>query len=61
MQTLLWAAGGTGFPFLMTALGRCGCLLFQREDQQQYSAHFSRLCRRGDDCRVGVEPFDSGH
>ena len=30
MQTILWAAGGTGFPFLMTTLGAAVVFLFRK-------------------------------
>lgn len=61
MQTLLWAAGGTGFPFLMTALGAAVVFFFKERISSNIQRIFLGFAARGDDCRVGVEPFDSGH
>ena len=56
MQTLLWAAGGTGFPFLMTALGAAVVFFFK----ERISSNIQRIFL-GFAAGVGVEPFDSGH
>lgn len=39
MQTLLWAAGGTGFPFLMTALGAAVVFFFK----ERISSNIQRI------------------
>lgn len=39
MQTLLWVAGGTGFPFLMTALGAAVVFFFK----ERISSNIQRI------------------
>ena len=39
MQTLLWAVGGTGFPFLMTALGAAVVFFFK----ERISSNIQRI------------------
>ena len=59
MQTaLLWAAGGTGFTFLMTTLGAASVFLFRKrkaaEEGIAYDDHCSKV--HGNLCRQAVFP-----
>ena len=58
MQTLLWAAGGTGFTFFMTALGAAVVFFFKERINSNIQRIFLGFAAGGHDCCVGMEPFD---
>jgi hypothetical protein len=60
MGQALWAAAGTGFTFLMTALGAAMVFIFRKEMTGAFRK-YSGVCRGRDDRGFGVEPFDPRH
>ena len=53
-QSLLWAAGGTGFTFLMTSLGAAVVFFFSQAGDGLGPTDLSGIRRRGDDRRIGL-------
>lgn len=57
-QALIWAAGGTGFTFLMTTLGAAYGISVPRRNQYENTEGLSGICGGSHDCGVRMVPAD---
>ena len=60
MQTLLWAAGGTGFTFFMTALGAAVVFFFKERINSNIQRIFCPICIQMQRSRKGLPAPGNG-
>ena len=59
--SILWAAAGTGFTFLMTTLGAAYGVFLPQKSFREFSKGISRVRRRCHDRGVCMVAFGAGH